>query len=264
VNRSLWDLSAINKLQGNPNVTGSLVIALGKSTRIIHTLLKAGKEYLCLIHLHKPVEKEKIKKVMNEFIGEITQLPPVKSSVKRQKRKRTVYYIKILEIEEQDVLFYVGSQAGTYIRKLCHDIGKKLNTGAHMAQLIRTKVGPFNEKTMYSLQDLKDAYEFYKEGNDKELRKIIMTPEKVIEHLPKVWVLDSAVDTLCHGADLKVPGVSKLNEFKKDQQIAILTLKGELICLATSKLTSEEIIKEEKGVVGKTDKVFMAPETYPK
>jgi H/ACA ribonucleoprotein complex subunit 4 len=216
------------------------------------------------MHLHKPVDKKEIEKVLNDFIGEITQLPPVKSSVKRQKRKRSIYYIKILEIEEQEVLFYVGTQAGTYIRKYVHDLGQKLKVGAHMAQLIRTKVGPFDQTTMYSLQDLRDAYEFYKEGDEKELRKIIMPPEEVIQHLPKIWVLDTTVDSLCHGADLNVPGISKLNEFSKNETIAILTLKNELIGLAESKMTSKEIMDNEKGLAAKTKKIFMAYDTYPK
>jgi H/ACA ribonucleoprotein complex subunit 4 len=248
----------------DPAVTGSLVITLGKATRITQVLLKGGKEYLCLMHIHKPLEKEKIKKVMNEFIGEITQLPPVKSSVKRQKRKRSIYYIKILEIEEQDVLFYVGTQAGTYIRKLCHDMGQKLKVGAHMAQLIRTKVGPFNEKEMISLHELKDAYEFYKQGNDKELRKIILPPETAIRSLPKIWILDTTVDSLTHGANLNIPGISKLNEFRKNEDVAILTLKNELVGLAASEISSKEIMEKEKGLAAKTKKVFMAPDIYPK
>lgn len=248
----------------DPAVTGSLVITLGKATRITQVLLTGGKEYLCLMHIHKPVEKKKIEKVMKEFIGEITQLPPVKSSVKRQKRKRSIYYMKILEIEEQDVLFYVGTQAGTYIRKLCHDIGQKLEVGAHMAQLIRTKVGHYDESTMVTLHELKDAYEFYKEGNEKELKKIIMQPETAIKNVPKIWVLDTTVDSLTHGADLNIPGISKLNEFSKDEQVIILTLKDELVAIAESQLSSEEIMEKEKGLAAKTKKVFIQSEIYPK
>jgi len=248
----------------DPAVTGSLVITLGNATKVTQVLLKGGKEYLCLMHLHKPVEKKKIKETMEKFIGEIIQLPPVKSSVKRQKRKRSIYYIKILEIEEQDVLFYAGTEAGTYIRKLCHDIGQKLEVGAHMAQLIRTKVGPYNEKTMYSLHELKDAYEFYKEGNEKELKKIILPVETAIQHMPKIWVLDTTVDSLTHGADLNIPGISKLNEFSKNERVVILTLKNELVALAESELSSEEIIENEKGLAAKTKKVFIKPDIYPK
>jgi len=248
----------------DPIVTGSLVVTLGNATKVTQVLLKGGKEYLCLMHLHKPVEKKEIEKVMNEFIGEITQLPPVKSSIKRQKRKRTIYYMKILEVEEQDVLFYVGTQAGTYIRKLCHDIGQKLEVGAHMAQLIRTKVGPYNEKTIHTLHELKDAYEYYKEGNEKELKKIILPVESAIVHLPKIWILDTTVDSLTHGADLNIPGISKLNEFSRNELVAILTLKGELVALAESELSSEAIMKNEKGLAAITKKVFMKFDIYPK
>ncbi|MBT3690942.1 RNA-guided pseudouridylation complex pseudouridine synthase subunit Cbf5 [Candidatus Woesearchaeota archaeon] len=248
----------------DPIVTGSLVVTLGNATKVTQVLLKGGKEYLCLMHLHKPVEKKEIEKVMNEFIGEITQLPPVKSSIKRQKRKRTIYYMKILEVEEQDVLFYVGTQAGTYIRKLCHDIGQKLEVGAHMAQLIRTKVGPYNEKTIHTLHELKDAYEYYKEGNEKELKKIILPVESAIVHLPKIWILDTTVDSLTHGADLNIPGISKLNEFSRNELVAILTLKGELVALAESELSSEAIMKNEKGLAAVTKKVFMKFDIYPK
>ncbi|MBT4321787.1 RNA-guided pseudouridylation complex pseudouridine synthase subunit Cbf5 [Candidatus Woesearchaeota archaeon] len=248
----------------DPIVTGSLVVTLGNATKVTQVLLKGGKEYLCLMHLHKSVEKKEIEKVMNEFIGEITQLPPVKSSIKRQKRKRTIYYMKILEVEEQDVLFYVGTQAGTYIRKLCHDIGQKLEVGAHMAQLIRTKVGPYNEKTIHTLHELKDAYEYYKEGNEKELKKIILPVESAIVHLPKIWILDTTVDSLTHGADLNIPGISKLNEFSRNELVAILTLKGELVALAESELSSEAIMKNEKGLAAVTKKVFMKFDIYPK
>ncbi len=250
----------------DPNVTGSLIIALGRSTRIVHNLLKAGKEYVCLMHLHKPVEEEEIKQAINSFIGVIDQLPPRKSAVKRRKRKREIYYITILEIKNnQDVLFRVGCQAGTYIRKLCSDIGKKLNTNAHMTQLIRTRVGPYNETTMHSLYELKDAYELYKQGDDSELKKIILPVETAIQHFPKIWVSDKAVDSLCHGADLAIPGISKLHSnIKPNDKVAILTLKDELICTGTAKLTSEDILENTKGIAVKTEKVYMKRNTYPR
>ena len=69
------------------------------------------------------MDEARIREILNEFIGKITQLPPVRSSVKRQLRERSVYYIDVLEIEGQDILIKVGCEAGTYIRKLCHDVG---------------------------------------------------------------------------------------------------------------------------------------------
>lgn len=249
----------------DPNVTGVLPIALGRGTRIVQGLLKAGKEYVCLMHIHKDVDEEKIKEVMNEFIGKIKQIPPVRSAVKRQERQRRIYYLEILEIDGKDVLFKVGCEAGTYVRKLCDDIGKKLGTGAHMAELVRTKAGPFTDRTWYSLHDLKDAYEFYKEGNDRELKKIILPIERGVEHLAKIWIFDSAVDTICHGADLSLPGISKLHsEISKEDLIAVMTLKDELICLGESLKNSDEMLKEERGKAIKTKKVFMERGVYPK
>ena len=141
----------------DPKVTGVLPTAVGKATRIVQALLVAGKEYVCLMHVHKELPQDQIFKVMKEFTGKITQLPPVKSAVKRQWRERSVYYIDVLDIVGQDVLFIIGCQAGTYIRKICHDIGKSLGCGAHMAELRRTKAGPFSESTLVSLHDLTDA-----------------------------------------------------------------------------------------------------------
>ncbi len=217
------------------------------------------------MHIHKDVDEEKIREVMNKFIGKIKQIPPVRSAVKRRERERKIYYLDILEISGRDVLFRVGCQAGTYVRKLCDDIGKKLGVGAHMAELVRTKAGPFTEKTWNSLHDLKDAYEFYKEGDDKELKKIILPIEEGIKHLAKVWVFDNAVDTICHGADLSLPGVSKLDSgISKGDLIAVMTLKDELICFGEALKNSDEILNGKKGKCIKTKKVFMERGVYPK
>jgi H/ACA ribonucleoprotein complex subunit 4 len=248
----------------DPAVTGVLPVALGRSTKIVQVLLKAGKEYVAIMHLHKKVERKRIEESFREFTGKIRQKPPLKSAVKRVERTRHVYYLEILEIEDNDVLFKVGCEAGTYIRKLIFDIGKKLGAGAHMAELRRTKAGPFTEETMFTLQDLQDAFYYYKEeGREKYLRKIIQPVENAIKHLPKVWVLDTTVESLCHGSDLKLPGISKLNSnIQKNESVAVLTLKGELIAFGTANMPSNEIMKKNRGIAVKTQKVFMMPGTY--
>jgi len=249
----------------DPHVTGVLPIALENATRITQTLLIAGKEYIALMHLHKSVEEKDIKKGFEEFTGKIKQLPPIRSAVKRQLREREIYYIKILEIENQDILFKIGCQAGTYIRKYISDLGKNLKTNAHMLQLVRTKAGPFNDKEMYTMQEIKDAYEYYKECDESHLKRIIKPIEFAIQHLPKIWVHDTTVDSLCHGTDLSIPGISKIeSDIKSDDLVAVLTLKNELICLGNTVLTTEEIDKNEKGKAIKTTKVFMKPDIYPK
>ena len=249
----------------DPNVHGLLPVALSRATRIVQGLLKSGKEYVGIMHLHKDVDENKLNEAIKKyFTGKIRQTPPLKSSVKRVERTREVYYFDILEKDEKDVLFIVGCEAGTYIRKLIHDLGQKLKIGAHMLELRRTKAGPFDEKTLFTLQDLTDAFYFYKnEKNDKFLRKIIQPVENAIAHLPKMWVFDTTVDTLCHGADLNIPGISKLNDqINKNDIVAIMTLKDELVALGTAQLASEEIMEKEKGLAVKTERVFMVPGVY--
>ncbi|MBI2136370.1 RNA-guided pseudouridylation complex pseudouridine synthase subunit Cbf5 [Candidatus Woesearchaeota archaeon] len=254
----------------DPLVTGVLPTAIGRATRVVQMLLTAGKEYIAIMHLHKPVSEPEIRKVCEEFVGKIMQLPPVKSSVKREIRERNIYYLEILEIDGQDVLFKTGTQAGTYIRKLIHDIGQKLNVGAQMQELRRTKAGCFDESTLVTLHDLKDALWYYEnEGNEKYLRNVIKPVEFAIQHIPKVFVLDSAVEPLSHGSFLAIPGIAKLeskinpNEVYNDK-VAVLTLKGELVGLGTAKMSSEEIMKKDHGIAVKMEKIFMIPGTYPR
>lgn len=241
----------------DPRVTGVLPVALGKATRIVQALLPAGKEYVGIMHLHKNVEEKKLKEVIKKFTGRIEQMPPIKSSVKRQLRKRDVYYFDIVEIKDKDVLFRVGCQAGTYIRKLCSDVGAKIG-GAHMAELRRTKAGCFDESTLVTLQDLTDAFYYHKQDNDKFLRHCIQPIENAVKHLPKVWILEPAIKTICHGADLAIPGVAKFeSEINIKDTIAIMTLRNELIALGEARMSSAEIKRSEKGVAVKTKKVFM-------
>jgi len=247
----------------DPNVTGVLPVALGRATKIVQVLLSAGKEYVCLMHLHEDFSEDKIKKACKNLIGKIKQLPPLKSAVKRVEREREVYYLDVMEVKGRDVLFRVGCEAGTYIRRFCEQIGNKLGSNAHMLQLIRTKAGPFNEKEIYSLHDLKDGYEFWKSGDEKSIKKIIKPIESAVQHLPQVFVLDSAVDKLAHGADLYVGGISKLeSDIEKGNIAAVMTLKKELIFIGKAMMNSDEMLKLEKGVGVRTDKVFMEPGVY--
>ena len=166
----------------DPKVTGILPVLLGDSTRVMDSLLQAGKEYICLMHVHKPVPKKQILEVCAQFIGPILQKPPLKSSVVKKLRTRTIYYLDVLEIEGQHVLMRVGCQAGTYIRKLCFDIGLALGTGANMEELRRTRAGPFREdETLATLHQLMDAYVSYKEtGDEKDLRRIIKPVKRLL------------------------------------------------------------------------------------
>ncbi len=251
----------------DPKVSGILPIALQGATKLTQTLLPAGKEYVTFMHVHEDFDLEELEEVFEDFRGTITQTPPVRAAVKRRPRERDIYYLDLIERSGNDVLFKVGCEAGTYIRKLCHDIGQALGTGAHMAGLRRTRTGPFGEDdTMSNMHDLVDAYRFWKDdGVEEPLRDVVLPAERMVEHLPKIVVRDSAVDALCRGADLAAPGVLSVETgIESGTLVAEMSLKGELIALANSNMTSEEIVEAENGVVAGPERVVMEPGTYPK
>ncbi len=250
----------------DPAVTGVLPVAVGRATRIAHALLKAGKEYVCLMHLHRDVPEGEVVKTLKGYVGRVKQLPPVRSAVKRRVRERRIYYLEVLEVQGRDVLFRVGCEAGTYIRRLCHQAGQDLGVGAHMEELRRTKSGPFKEEECCTLQDLAEAvYLWREEGRDSLLRKLLLPVERGVAHLPKVWVLDTAVDALSHGASLKVPGVSRLDpDVQPGRTIAVMTLKGELVMIGKALMDSSQALNASKGVFVKPEQVFMKPGIYPR
>jgi H/ACA ribonucleoprotein complex subunit 4 len=227
----------------------------------------AGKEYVCVMRLHSDIPENKVTKVLDEFQGPLYQRPPVRSSVKRQLRTRTIYYNKFLEKDERNVLFRVGCEAGTYIRKLCYDIGEVLGCGAHMQELRRTRVGPFTEDdSLVTLHDISYLFSQWQETKDeKYLRKFVYPMEKALELIPKIIVRDSAVDALCHGAHLTAPGVLSLESgIKIGDTVAAFTQKGEAITIAEATVSSEKMLKMDHGFVAKTKRVMMPRGMYPK
>lgn len=250
----------------DPRVSGVLPVALEEATKIARVLLGAEKEYVCAMRLHDDYPQRKVEEVLSKFVGEIYQRPPVKSAVKRQLRKRIIHYITVLEMDGRDVLFKVGCEAGTYIRKLCHDVGEVLGAGAHMLELRRTRSGVFDETNITTLHDLADAYAFYKEdGREEFLRKAIIPMEHALDHVPRMVIRDGAVDAICHGADLAIPGILRLDpELVVGSQVAIFTLKGELVALGKALMDAKKILIDEKGVAIRTERVIMKPGTYPR
>lgn len=250
----------------DPNVTGVLPIATNKATKALSLLLHAGKEYIALMRLHKDVSDENLERVVKKFTGVIYQVPPVRSSVKRRKRPRRVYYMEIIEREGRDVLLRMGVEAGTYIRKLIHDMGKALGVGAHMQELRRTQTAHITEKEAIYLQDLLDAYIFWKEDGCEDLiREYVKPIEYLTQHIPKIYVKDSAVGSITYGAPVYAPAVSIVEEgIKPKSLVAVMTLKGELIAIAKARVSTEKILEMKKGIVATLERVFMARDVYPR
>ena len=247
----------------DPHVTGVLPVATQKATRVLKLMLESDKEYICAMRFHKPVPEKKLREICKEFTGKIYQKPPVKSAVKRKLRVKEVKNIEILEIEERNVLMRVSCEAGTYIRKLCYDIGEALGVGANMENLRRTKVGHLWEENVITLQDLLDAHIFWKEeGMESEIRRCVHPIEEGI-NIPKIWIRDTAVDAVCHGAKLMTIGVKKCEEIQSGERVAVMTLKNELVALGKALMSSREMLEQE-GVAVTTERVLMERGTYPK
>lgn len=254
---------------GDPKVTGVLPVALEDATKVVQALLLSGKEYVCVMRLHGDVSKVRVKEVLKEFHGTIYQRPPVRSSVKRQLRVRTIYYLDLLETEGRNVLFKVGCEGGTYIRKLCYDIGEVLGCGAHMQELRRTRAGPFTEDTSNGFVTLHEvaylAGRWRETGDENALRQFIQPMEKALTLIPKIFARDSAVDALCHGASLTAPGVVSIETgIEAGSIVAVFTLKGEAVAIARALASTDGVLAAERGFVAKTLRVLMARGTYPR
>jgi len=250
----------------DPPVSGLLPIGLGQSTRALSLLLLFPKEYWGVMRLHSSVPRRQLDGVVKEFTAEIFQRPPQRSSVSRQTRSRTIYELELTESRGNLYLFRVLCQSGTYIRKLIYDIGEVLSMGATMVELRRTKVGPLTEERgLVTLHQLNDAVFRLKEGDEAPLRKLVLPIEESLGDIGRMVVRDSAVDAICHGARLGIPGVLAASEgIKKDDTIALMSAKGELIGIGKALLPTEEMRGLQRGLASTTERVVMKAGTYPR
>lgn len=249
----------------DPGVSGVLPIALGNSTKVLYGISGLSKEYVGVMVFHQPVDEAKVREVFSQFRGKIYQRPPLRSAVKRRIRVKEVYDLELLELDGRYALFRVNVESGTYIRKLCYDIGEVLGVGSNMRELRRVRVGCFTEKDAVDLNMLREAYFLWREyGDESMLRRVIRPVEEMVAHLPRIFVRDSAVDAIAHGASLAAPGVAKVEEgVAKGSLVSLVTLKGELIALATAEASTEEILSMNRGIVARPFRVIMPRGIYP-
>ncbi len=250
----------------DPPVSGLLPIGLGQSTRALSLLLLFPKEYRGVMRLHSSVPRKQLDGAVSEFTGEIFQRPPQRSSVSRQTRSRTIYEFELTESAGNLHLFRVLCQSGTYIRKLVYDMGEVLGVGATMVELRRTKVGPLTEeKGLVTLHQLNDAMFRLKEGDEAPIRKLVQPVEDSLGDIGRVVIRDSAVDAICHGARLGVPGVLAVTQgVKKDDTVAILSAKRELVAIGKALMSAEEMRGVQRGLASTTERVVMKAGSYPR
>lgn len=227
----------------DPQVTGVLPITLGRACKLSEYFMHKDKKYVGIMRLHKDISIEELKKEMKDFVGKITQLPPVRSRVKRDFREREVKQFEILEKNGKDILFIADVEAGTYIRKICSDLGEKIG-GAHMLELRRVKASVFteNDETFINLYDFEKAVKEYNEGNEIPLRKLLVPAEQAIKKvLPYTELSQKAnLKQILTGKPLFMSDLQKIPEeevfalFKEDAFLGVYRKveEGEILAKA--------------------------------
>jgi len=249
----------------DPKVTGVLPVTLQDSTKVVQALLDSGKEYICVMRTHGDEREVSVRDALKLFTGELYQRPPLRSSVKRRLRTRYIYGIDFLEGDGKNWLFKVACESGTYIRKLCYDVGEYLGAGAHMQELRRTRSGPFTEREACTMYDLADAIDLKEGGDEEPLRRLVRPLEDALALLPKIWVRDSAVEAVCNGAQLAVPGILRYSTgINVNDLVAVLTQKDEAVALMNAEMSSGKIQAESHGIAASSVRVIMPRGIYPK
>merc|ERR1711934_34842 len=255
----------------DPKVTGCLIVCVERATRLVKSQQGAGKEYVAVLRLHDSVDggHAKVARAIETLTGALFQRPPLISAGKRQLRVRTIYENKLLEFDEDRNLgvFHVCCEAGTYIRTLCTHLGLVLGTGGHMQELRRVRSGINGEKdNMVTMHDVLDAQYVYDNNKDESyLRRVIKPLEALLTTYKRIVVKDSAVNAVCYGAKLMIPGLLRYaSGIDVGEEVVLMTTKGEAIALGIAEMTTPVMATVDHGVVAKIKRVIMERDTYPR
>lgn len=248
----------------DPEVSGVLPVALGRTTKLLDYISAKDKIYVGIIKFKTLQTTEKILELFQKFEGNIVQTPPKISAVRKVPRTRVIHYIKFLEQDEKRVLFETKTQAGTYVRTLCEDIGKLVG-GARMEELRRIAVGNITEDKAVKMQDLADAIWLWKEkGNPSELFKILLSPEEYLKNYPKIFIKKSAIFSFLNGVQLTVQGILKTEEFTKNERVAIYSEENEFLGMGAALVSSSELKNIADGRIVRTERIHKNKTPLPR
>ncbi|POV97978.1 hypothetical protein PSTT_14726, partial [Puccinia striiformis] len=254
----------------DPKVTGCLLVCIDRATRLVKSQQGAGKEYVCVLRLHAGLETEKaLSRGLETLTGALFQRPPLISAVKRQLRIRTIYETKLIEFDNKRhlAIFWVSCEAGTYIRTLCVHLGLLLGVGGHMQELRRVRSGAMGENDgIVTMHDVLDAQWTYDNTRDESyLRRVIRPLESLLTGYKRVVVKDTAVNAVCYGAKLMIPGLLRYEaDIQLNEEVVLMTTKGEAIAIGIAQMTTVELATCDHGVVAKVKRCIMERDTYPR
>ncbi|KAF4489854.1 H/ACA ribonucleoprotein complex subunit cbf5 [Colletotrichum fructicola Nara gc5] len=255
----------------DPKVTGCLIVCVDRATRLVKSQQGAGKEYVAVIRLHDklPGGQAQFARALETLTGALFQRPPLISAVKRQLRIRTIYETKLIEFDNDRHLgvFWVSCEAGTYIRTLCVHLGLLLGVGGHMQELRRVRSGAMDESQgMVTLHDVLDAQWMMDNTRDESyLRKVISPLETLLTGYKRIVVKDSAVNAVCYGAKLMLPGLLRYESaIEVHDEVVLMTTKGEAIAIGIAQMSTVEMSTCDHGVVAKVKRCIMERDLYPR
>jgi tRNA pseudouridine55 synthase len=238
----------------DPKVTGCLPVLTGTATRLSQVFLEGAKEYVAVLELHDEAPSD-IETIAAGFEGPIYQKPPRKSAVARQLRVREIHDLDVLEVAGRQALLRIRCESGTYIRKLCHDLGLALGTGGHMGDLRRSATDPFDDSTLVTMEDLADGVARWREDDEDDwLREVVQPAERALEHLPAITIAPSAAEEVAQGAQVYAPGVLDMEgDPEAGRLVACFTPDGAAVCLGTMVGNPDA----EEGVVVELERVLV-------
>ena len=254
----------------DPKVTGCLIVCVDRATRLVKSQQSAGKEYVAVVRFHGAAESQaKVVRAIETLTGALFQRPPLISAVKRQLRIRTIYESRLVEFDAERNLavFWVSCEAGTYIRTLCVHLGLLLGTGGHMQELRRVRSGALDENSsLMTMHDVLDAQWVYDNQKDESYARRVVRPlEVLLTGLKRIVVKDSAVNAICYGAKVMIPGLLRYaDDIHVGDEVVLMTTKGEAIAIGIAQMTTVQMATCDHGVVAKIKRVIMERDTYPR
>jgi tRNA pseudouridine55 synthase len=233
----------------DPIASGILLVCLNEATKITPFLSDLDKEYIVKMKLGEKtdtydsegriIEKKEItnidikdiEELLNKFVGEIDQVPPMYSAIKhagkplyklarkgiivdRKSRKVFIKSIDILEYNSPFLTLRISCSKGTYMRSLCNDIGEFLGVGAHMVGLIRTRIGNFSLDKAARFDEI------------LEKRSCLYSIDDALSFLPEIILLGDQIRKVVHGNPVEIPeGIT----LEKDSLVRLKNLEDKLL-----------------------------------
>ncbi len=220
----------------DPMATGLLPLCFGEATKFSSYLLDADKAYIACARLgqitdsgdadgemieERPVPEiteEQIRQVMDQFTGDIEQVPPMYSALKqngqplyklaregktveRKPRPVTIFQIELISWQSPDLTFSVRCSKGTYVRTLAEDMAEALGPGAHLISLHRTHTGGFAADAMIDMDQLQSERD-----QELSLDGYLMSPDVLVAHFPQKNLSATESQRILHGQDVANDG----------------------------------------------------------